>query len=63
MVQIMWNRIRLLRLRPRRRRRNSQGHEVLAAMSHYHLRDIGLTRGEVSYGIVREKGVFDDADD
>lgn len=62
-MQIMWNKIRFFRLNSRRRRPSGQEHEVLASMSHYHLRDIGLTRGEVTFGIIREKGVFDDADD
>ncbi len=59
--KIMWNRFNIFRRR-RSRRRNRPEHEVLTAMSNYHLQDIGLERGEVTFGIVKEKGVFDDAD-
>lgn len=31
-------------------------------MSNHQLRDIGLSRSEVSFGIVRDNGVFDDSD-
>ena len=48
--------------RARAKRRTRREHEQLMAMSSYELHDIGMTRGEVAFGISTGRGVFRDAD-
>lgn len=46
----------------RAKRRTRREHEQLMAMSAYELHDIGMTRGDVAFGISSGRGVFRDAD-
>ena len=48
--------------RSRATRRINREHAMLMAMSGHQLKDIGLTHGEVAFGITSGRGVFRDMD-
>ena len=57
-----WSRWNPFSNRARDARRFRREHEMLMAMSNYELHDIGLTRGDVAFGISSGRGVFRDVD-
>ena len=46
----------------RKRRRTRREHQELISMSNHELRDLGLVRSDVAFGISSGRGVFRDVD-
>ncbi|MEO4042059.1 DUF1127 domain-containing protein [Hoeflea sp. CAU 1731] len=58
----MWRRVMGMPGRIRAANRNRREHATLLAMSSHELRDIGLCRGDVAFGVSSGRGVFRDID-
>ncbi len=62
MIRALWNKISPFSEQARADRQVRKEHDMLMAMSNHELHDIGMTRGDVSFGIASGRGVFRDAD-
>ncbi len=58
----MWQRVMGVPGRIRAANRIRREHAMLMAMSSHELRDIGLFRGDVEFGVSSGRGVFRDVD-
>ncbi|MBW8637639.1 DUF1127 domain-containing protein [Hoeflea sp. WL0058] len=58
----IWRRVMGVPGRVRAANRNRREHAALLAMSSHELRDIGLCRGDVAFGVSSGRGVFRDID-
>ena len=62
MMRAVWSRFSPFFERARTNRQARRKLELLVDMSNYDLHDIGMSRGEVAFGIAGGRGVFRDVD-